>query len=63
VPDQFCSVHAQTLLILNLSNNCLSEFPVALCFMPALSQLIVGSNQLKKIPSEIGKLEAMLTAR
>jgi len=59
VPDQFCALHANTLLILNLSNNELTEFPTALCFMPSLTQLIVGSNKIKRLPAEIGKLEKL----
>ncbi|XP_038147566.1 PH domain leucine-rich repeat-containing protein phosphatase 1-like [Cyprinodon tularosa] len=48
---RFCKLRS-----LNLSNNALSEFPLALCDIPSLTELNLSGNRLSCLPAEVGTM-------
>lgn len=41
---------------LNLSNNNLGDFPLAVCSIPTLTELNVSCNALKSVPAVVGEM-------
>nr|XP_033785214.1 PH domain leucine-rich repeat-containing protein phosphatase 1 isoform X1 [Geotrypetes seraphini] len=46
---------------LNLSNNHLGEFPLAVCSIPTLTELNVSCNALCTLPAEVGDMHSLQT--
>ncbi|KAL8182607.1 UNVERIFIED_CONTAM: PH domain leucine-rich repeat-containing protein phosphatase 1 [Gekko kuhli] len=46
---------------LNLSNNHLGDFPLAVCSIPTLSELNVSCNALRSIPAAVGDMNNLQT--
>ncbi|XP_040209533.1 PH domain leucine-rich repeat-containing protein phosphatase 1 isoform X1 [Rana temporaria] len=46
---------------LNLSNNNLGEFPLAVCSIPTLTELNLSCNALREIPSAVGSMHNLQT--
>uniref|UniRef100_A0A8C4F8L0 PPM-type phosphatase domain-containing protein n=1 Tax=Dicentrarchus labrax TaxID=13489 RepID=A0A8C4F8L0_DICLA len=53
---RFCKLRS-----LSLSNNALSEFPLALCDMSSLTELNVSGNRLSLLPAEVGTMHNLQT--
>lgn len=53
---RFCKLRS-----LSLSNNALSEFPLALCDITSLTELNVSGNQLSCLPPEVGTMHNLQT--
>lgn len=41
---------------LNLSNNNLGDFPLAVCSIPTLTELNVSCNALRNVPAVVGEM-------
>ncbi|KAM9849127.1 PH domain leucine-rich repeat-containing protein phosphatase 1-like [Aulostomus maculatus] len=53
---RFCKLRS-----LSLSNNALSEFPLALCDIPSLTELNLSGNALCSLPAEVGTMYNLQT--
>ncbi|XP_074523584.1 PH domain leucine-rich repeat-containing protein phosphatase 1-like [Halichoeres trimaculatus] len=53
---RFCKLRS-----LSLSNNALSEFPLALCDIPSLTELNLSGNQLSSLPADVGSMHNLQT--
>ncbi|XP_005937279.1 PH domain leucine-rich repeat protein phosphatase 1 [Haplochromis burtoni] len=53
---RFCKLRS-----LSLSNNALSEFPLALCDIPSLTELNLSGNRLSSVPAEVGTMHNLQT--
>lgn len=53
---RFCKLRS-----LSLSNNALSEFPLALCDITSLTELNLSGNRLSSLPAEVGTMHNLQT--
>uniref|UniRef100_A0A669B0B7 PH domain and leucine rich repeat protein phosphatase 1 n=1 Tax=Oreochromis niloticus TaxID=8128 RepID=A0A669B0B7_ORENI len=53
---RFCKLRS-----LSLSNNALSEFPLALCDITSLTELNLSGNRLSSVPAELGTMHNLQT--
>uniref|UniRef100_A0A3B3ZPP0 PPM-type phosphatase domain-containing protein n=1 Tax=Periophthalmus magnuspinnatus TaxID=409849 RepID=A0A3B3ZPP0_9GOBI len=53
--------HDWSLRSLSLSNNTLTEFPLALCDITSLTELNLSGNQLSSLPPELGSMHNLQT--
>ncbi|XP_041647023.1 PH domain leucine-rich repeat protein phosphatase 1-like [Cheilinus undulatus] len=53
---RFCKLRS-----LSLSNNALSEFPLALCDIPSLTELNLSGNRLSSLPADVGSMHNLQT--
>ncbi|XP_034560726.1 PH domain leucine-rich repeat-containing protein phosphatase 1-like [Notolabrus celidotus] len=53
---RFCKLRS-----LSLSNNALSEFPLALCDIPSLTELNLSGNHLSSLPADVGSMHNLQT--
>lgn len=49
--SRFCKLRS-----LSLSNNTLSDFPLALCDITSLTELNLSGNRLSTLPAEVGAM-------
>ena len=49
--SRFCKLRS-----LSLSNNALSEFPLALCDISTLTELNLSGNRLSSLPADVGAM-------
>ncbi|KAG8521134.1 PH domain leucine-rich repeat-containing protein phosphatase 1 [Galemys pyrenaicus] len=57
----FCCARFSKLKSLNLSNNHLGDFPLAVCSIPTLTELNVSCNALRAVPAAVGVMHNLQT--
>uniref|UniRef100_A0A3B4HCA6 Leucine-rich repeat protein SHOC-2 n=1 Tax=Pundamilia nyererei TaxID=303518 RepID=A0A3B4HCA6_9CICH len=55
------SFYKSLIMSLSLSNNALSEFPLALCDITSLTELNLSGNRLSSVPAEVGTMHNLQT--